>query len=193
MKEKSNVFKYYSLISCIEKLFEKEVITYPTESVFAFGCDPNSYLSVLKLLKIKKRTKHKGFVLVASTYNQIEPYILEKEICYIKKKILFFHWPGNTTFLFPARSNVPKWITGGSSFIAFRISNHYLVQRLCNGFGRPIISTSANISNFSPCRNKSELYNQFGSKIIFLDGKLGSYSRPSKILNIITGEIIRDG
>ncbi|CAL4043638.1 Threonylcarbamoyl-AMP synthase [Buchnera aphidicola (Tetraneura ulmi)] len=193
MKRKCYFFKYYSLNTCIEKLFLKEVITYPTESVFAFGCDPDSYLSTLKLLKIKKRIKNKGFVLVASTYNQIEPYILEKKISFIKKKILFFHWPGNTTFLLPARSTVPEWITGDSSFVAFRISRHYLIQRLCNGFGKPIISTSANISNHPPCRNKKELYTQFGSKIIFLDGKLGLYSKPSKILNLITGEIVRNG
>lgn len=51
------------------------VIAYPTESVYGLGCDPKNLHAVNKILKIKQRSYKKGLILVASSMDQIIPYL----------------------------------------------------------------------------------------------------------------------
>ncbi|WP_343182980.1 Sua5/YciO/YrdC/YwlC family protein [Buchnera aphidicola (Neophyllaphis podocarpi)] len=178
---------------CLYKLYTDEIIAYPTESVFGLGCNPDSKRAIYKLLNIKKRDISKGFILVASNYDQLKPYIEESKISlFIKQRMLFYWSLYNITFLLPAKSTVPFWITGDSSYVAVRISNHISIINLCNYFGKPIISTSANISGKKSCTSEVELIKQFNLNIPLLPGKLGFNNKNSRILNLINGELIRD-
>lgn len=63
-----------------------EIIAYPTESVFALGCDPDNEIAIKKLLSIKKRSWKKGLILITGNYKQIIPYINKNQIEKLKKK-----------------------------------------------------------------------------------------------------------
>lgn len=182
-----------SLKLCIIKLKKKSVIAYPTESVFGLGCDPDSELAVNSLLKLKKRSVKKGFILIAANYNQLIPYLAEEKISIKKKKIMFSYWPGHTSFVIPASYIAPKWLTGSFNSIAVRVSNHIGVKKLCLKFGKPLISTSANICGFSPCKTIEEVKIQFGKNFPILEGKTDNRSNPSEIRDILTGKLIRRG
>ncbi|CAL4325539.1 Threonylcarbamoyl-AMP synthase [Buchnera aphidicola (Protaphis terricola)] len=187
----SKNFHLNSLISCIQHLYSKKVIAYPTESMFGLGCDPDSKKAVRNLLILKKRSIEKGFILVSSNYKQIKKYIDETKISINQKKIMFKLWPGPVTFLLPSNPLVPYWLTGRFNTIAVRISNHFSIIKLCNIFGKPLISTSANFSNMPPCRTKRDVLKNFGEKFPLLNGKIGNEKNPSKIINIIDGKLIR--
>ncbi|QCI21771.1 L-threonylcarbamoyladenylate synthase type 1 TsaC [Buchnera aphidicola (Hyadaphis tataricae)] len=180
-----------SLMYCINMLHEKNVIAYPTESMFGLGCDPNSKNAIMKLLYLKKRNIEKGFILVASNFDQIKMYIDEDNLSKEQKKRMFLHWPGPFTFLLPARSGVPKWLTGKFQTIAVRISAHVSIIELCNAFGSALISTSANITNMHPSKTYKELFNYFGQDFPVLHGKIGNEKYPSTIINITNGNLIR--
>ncbi|XBC38100.1 MAG: Sua5/YciO/YrdC/YwlC family protein [Buchnera aphidicola (Floraphis choui)] len=180
-----------SLYECINKLNNNGIIAYPTESVFGLGCNPNNKCAVTTLLKLKKRKWSKGLILVASHYSQIKSYISEHKLSFQHKKVMFKNWPGPITFLVPARSSVPYWLTGKSNFLAVRISSHISIQQLCNAFGTAIVSTSANLSGLKPCKTYEEIVNQFGKNFPIFHGKLGNNKYPSKIINLISGELIR--
>jgi len=180
-----------SLLYCIKMLHDNNVISYPTESMFALGCDPNSKEAVKKLLNLKKRSIEKGFILVASNFNQVKMYINQNSLSQKQKNKIFLHWPGPFTFLFPASPKVPDWLTGKFNTIALRISAHAEIIKLCNAFGRPLISTSANVSNMTPCFTSEEVFKCFGENFPLLSGKIGSEKNPSKIINIINGKLIR--
>ncbi|NIH41160.1 MAG: L-threonylcarbamoyladenylate synthase type 1 TsaC [Buchnera aphidicola (Periphyllus aceris)] len=185
-----NITFIKSLKYCIKKLNENKVIAYPTESVFGLGCNPDSKNAVKKLLSLKNRNINKGFILISSNYNQLVPYISEKKILNKKKILLenkFF-----LTYLVPAVQGIPVWLTGDSKFIAVRITKNKFIKNLCFIYGKPIISTSANISGYKPCLNNYEIENIFGKNFPILKGFLGDGKRPSKIVNLITGEIVRD-
>jgi L-threonylcarbamoyladenylate synthase len=179
----------FSLKDCVNKLNQNEVIAYPTESVFGLGCNPDSKIAVKKLLSIKNRNINKGFILISCHYSQLIPYIVESKI--LKKKYLLLNKKNFFTYLVPAHSSVPHWLTGNSKFIAVRITQHKLIKDLCFYFKKPIISTSANISGKKPCKTIKEVKNVFGKFFPVLNGLLGNKKKPSKIINLLTGEIVR--
>lgn len=181
-----------SLLYCVKMLHNKNVIAYPTESMFGLGCDPTSEEAVKKLLYLKNRTVEKGFILVASNFNQIKMYINEYDLSEKQKNKIFLHWPGPFTFLLPAKTNTPYWLTGKFNTIAVRISAHIEIIKLCNTFGKALISTSANISNMTPCITREEVFKYFGKNFPLLNGKIGDEKYPSKIVNIMNGKLIRN-
>ncbi|XBC38632.1 MAG: Sua5/YciO/YrdC/YwlC family protein [Buchnera aphidicola (Melaphis rhois)] len=179
------------LSECVNKLKNNDIIAYPTESVFGLGCNPNNKLAVMKLLKLKQRKWNKGLILVASHYGQVKRYVNEHRLSCSHKNIMSKNWPGPITFLLPAKPSVPFWLTGNSKFLAVRVSSHLSIKKLCNAFGNAIISTSANYSGLKPCTTYADIIKQFGKNFPILYGKLGNNKYPSKIINIISGELIR--
>lgn len=176
----------------IQALQNGEVIIYPTEAVYGMGCDPTNQSAVLRLLEIKQRPVEKGLILIAHDYSQLLPFIDDKKIPMYKRADIISRWPGPTTWLLPASKNAPKWITGQHELIAVRVSDHLTVRRICKTFGGAIVSTSANITGEPTITDLASLQEQFKSQIsVIVDEPLGGYDQPSKIINSLTGEILR--
>ncbi|QJC32910.1 Sua5/YciO/YrdC/YwlC family protein [Enterobacteriaceae endosymbiont of Donacia semicuprea] len=172
-----------------------KIIAYPTESVFGLGCDPDNKKAVYNLLTIKKRSIKKGLILVASKYSQLLKYINEKKIIKNQKKKILSTWPGMITWIMPISNNTPYWLIGDFNTIAVRVTNHYIMKKLCDYFGKPIISTSANISGMKPCKTFKEVIKYFSKKnnILIINGKTGGYLKPSEIRDSFTNLVIRKG
>ena len=175
----------------LEAFNQGKVFAYPTEAVFGVGCDPDSEEAVNLLLELKKRPVEKGLILVAKDYSQLLPYVDDSAIPMDRRTEIFSSWPGPVTWLLPASSNAPFWITGGSALIAVRVSAHPVVQSLCARFGRPLVSTSANISGEPPAKNQKEVKMQFADAVICVDGPLGNSAKPTTIKNGLNGQTIR--
>lgn len=177
----------------ISDLKNQKVIAYPTESVFGLGCDPDSEIAVKNILKIKKRSWKKGFIIVASEYKQVRKYIDQDIFNNIDKKKIFSRWPGPTTWLLPANINTPKWLTGNSNSLAVRISAFRIIRIICSSFGKAIISTSANLSIQNPARTAKEVRDKLGNKFNILDEKVEGKDHPCEIIDAISGKFIRMG
>ncbi|PPI88568.1 L-threonylcarbamoyladenylate synthase type 1 TsaC [Candidatus Pantoea edessiphila] len=182
-----------SLKHCVKELYLGGIIIYPTEAVFGFGCDPENKTAVEKLIFLKNRSLNKGFILISNDYNQLKSYVDEYKISSIKRDYMFSYWPGPTTFIVPASRQTPIWLTGKFDSLAIRVSNHPGIKALCNKFGKPIISTSANLANQKPCRTFEDVIKKFGKSFPILLGETYGLKRPSEIRNIITGDLIRKG
>lgn len=176
----------------IQILQQGGLIAYPTEAVIGLGCDPDNEDAVHKLLAVKKRSVDKGLILVAKTYSQLLPYVDDAKIPMHMRTEIFSSWPGPVTWLLPAAKQAPKWLTGDSDFIAVRVSQHPVVGQLCELFGKPLISTSANVSGGQPAINSQQLYQQFDKSLLLVDGTLGGENKPSQIRHGISGQTIRD-
>ena len=176
----------------IEALLRGELVVYPTEAVWGIGCDPDNEEAVLKLLEAKQRPVEKGLILVAQNVSQCTDYFDYEAVPIEKRAEIFSSWPGPVTWLLPAKSTAPKWVTGGSDFIAIRVSDHPTIQRMCKAFNKPIVSTSANITGTPVCEKLEEAKEVFGDKVAFyVDEALGGNTKPSVIKHSITGEIFR--
>jgi L-threonylcarbamoyladenylate synthase len=176
----------------IETLQQGELIAYPTEAVYGLGCDPDNEYAVNKILALKKRSVDKGLILVAKTYSQLLPYVDDEKIPPHMRTEIFSSWPGSVTWLLPAARQSPRWVTGNSDLIAVRVSQHLVVSQLCELFGKPLISTSANIAGTQPAINVQQLYQQFDKTLLLVDGALGGANKPSQIRHGVSGQTIRD-
>lgn len=182
-----------SLTQCVNQLRQAAVIAYPTEAVFGLGCDPDNEAAVMKLLALKRRPVEKGLILIAADYQQLAPYIDDDQLSAEQRQRMFSRWPGPVTWVLPAHVSTPGWLTGQFSSLAVRVSNHPDVVSLCNAFGKPLVSTSANLTGLPPCRNVAEVLAQFGESFPVFYGETGGRQNPSEIRDVLTGELIRQG
>ena len=169
------------------------VVAYPTEGVWGLGCDPRDEEAVLRLLAIKQRTLDKGLILIASHLEQLRPFLDIAAMPIDNLAAVLASWPGPYTWVMPASSDAPKWITGAHAGIAVRISAHPPVVDLCNAFGGALVSTSANLSGQPAPRTRMGLDPALLSQVEgVLHGETGGRSAPSLIHDALTGASLRD-
>lgn len=166
------------------------LIAYPTEAVWGLGCDPFNAQAVLRLLAVKRRPMHKGVILIASSVKQVEPYL--QLLTAEQYQQVTTSWPGPYTWVVPVPKDFPVWLRGAHDSVAIRVSAHAGVQALCETYGGPIVSTSANRSAQPPARSAWEIIKTFGGGIDYiLSGQLGGQRQPTLIRDARTGDILR--
>jgi L-threonylcarbamoyladenylate synthase len=166
-----------------------KVVAYPTEAVYGLGCDPFNQQAVTNLFHVKQRPMEKGVILVAASVEQIEEWI--DLIGADWQQQVLGTWPGPVTWVLPLKKPMPNWITGGRNTVAIRVSNHPVVQELCQQFGGPIVSTSANVTNNPPAKSCKEVVREFADSLFCISAELGELSKPTQIRDAMSGEILR--
>lgn len=144
--------------------------------------------AVEKILKLKGRTADKGLILIAANRNQLRPYATRASIEAAWHK---GRWPGPVTWVLPAAKTCPKWLTGGRGSVAVRITAHPGAAKLCKQAGMALVSTSANRSGNNPAKTAAECEAVFGKRVCVLEGKIGARKRPSTLIDLASGTILR--
>lgn len=169
---------------------EGGVIAYPTEAVWGLGCDPWNPRAVDYLLQIKERPLHKGVILLAANFAQVEPLV--KHLSNAQIMLLKSSWPGPVTWLIPNNGLVPDWICGQHAAFALRVTDHPVAAALAKAVGKPIVSTSCNPSTRPPARSIHQVRKYFPTELdMILPGPLGGNKNPSEIRDLLTGNIFR--
>ncbi len=165
------------------------VIAYPTEAVYGLGCDPLNQAAVERLLTIKQRPVDKGLILIASRLDQLRPFVqpLTREI----RQRLDETWPGPVTWLLPANPATPRWLRGRHESLALRVTAHPLAAALCEAFGGPIVSTSANPAGRPPARTALQARIRCPGIDLIVKGDTGHLTRPTAIRDAVTGRVLR--
>ncbi|TKB46964.1 threonylcarbamoyl-AMP synthase [Ferrimonas sediminicola] len=183
-----------TLQSGARKMAEGEVIAYATEAVFGLGCDPDNREAVMRLLAIKQRPVEKGLILLAADVDQLRPYVDFDALSDAQRQRVFDSWPGPYTWVVPAKPGVPEWITGQFQSVAVRVTAHPQAADLARLFGKPMVSTSANLSGDEPGRSVAEVQHTLSGRVAgVVDSQVGDSLSPSTIINAITGETLRAG
>ncbi|MFQ2224187.1 Sua5/YciO/YrdC/YwlC family protein [Aeromonas enteropelogenes] len=176
----------------VAALRQEGVIAYATEAVFGLGCDPDSEPAVQRLLAIKQRPVEKGLILIAADLAQLQDYIDLDQLSDEQRQRVEVSWPGPFTWIMPAKPNTPSWLTGQFDTLAVRVTAHPQVQALCRAFGKPLVSTSANLTGEEPARRVADIGELLASQLAYiLPGEVGGQANPSEIKDARTGAIIR--
>ncbi|QSX33714.1 threonylcarbamoyl-AMP synthase [Shewanella avicenniae] len=170
------------------------VIAYPTEAVFGLGCDPDNLAAVQRILDIKQRPWEKGLIMVADTFEQLRPYLDLTNITEAQLAHAHQYWPGPFTFIFPAKQSLSTLVRGKFDTVAVRVSAHPVVKTLCQTVGKPLISTSANPAGEDPALDSDTIQQMFGDTLdAVVVGELGEQRQPSTIIDIRSGNVLRQG
>jgi len=170
------------------------ILAYPTEAVYGLGCNPWDRTAVQRLLAIKRRPEHKGLILIAVDFAQLEPFVEPLELDADRMQAVLATWPGPNTWLLPARAGTPGWLRGRHTTLAVRVTAHPVAAALCAAVGSALVSTSANISERPPARTPLQVRSALGlgPRIdLVLAGRCGTHTRPSTIRDGRTGTVIR--
>jgi len=179
-------------LDAITHLQAGNVIAYATEAVFGLGCDPDDEAAVHKLLAIKQRPVDKGLILIAADWSQLTAYVDDERLTDVALRRVLASWPGPFTWVMPALPTTPRWLTGRFDSLAVRVTAHPQVRALCLAYGKPLVSTSANLSGEAPCRSAAEVWAQLGGRVDYvLPGAVGGATNPSQIRDACTGEVLR--
>ncbi|MEN6586456.1 MAG: Sua5/YciO/YrdC/YwlC family protein [Sulfuricella sp.] len=165
------------------------VIAYPTESCYGLGCDPSNRRAVMKLLRLKGRPQRKGLILIGSDFSQLQPYAASLSAA--QWRTIAPCWPGPVTWILPAARNTPVWLRGSHESIAVRVSAHPPAARLCRVLGMALVSTSANRTGMVPARSYRQCVRQFGEQVVVVPGQIGRRRRPSTIMDLASGGVVR--
>ncbi len=178
----------------VEALNKGKVIAYPTEGVFGLGCDPDDESAIKTLLAIKQRPVEKGLILIAASYEQLMPYIDDSQLSSIQREQIQKSWPGPVTWVMPKGKKSSVYISGEFDTVAVRVTDHPLVIQLCREFGKPIISTSANLTQQPACKTTEEVTEQLGqTEVVIIAGETGGRDKPSEIKDSRTMATLRQG
>jgi len=131
------------LQNALDVLKSGGVILYPTDTVWGIGCDATNPEAIEKIYQIKKRAESKSLIVLLDSDHKLDRYI--KDVPDVAWEIIE-HSTRPTTIIYPEAIFLPKNLVAEDGTIAIRIINEDFCKKLIHKFGKPIVSTSANIS-----------------------------------------------
>lgn len=183
----------------INELKKGAIMLYPTDTVYAIGCDLNVKSAVQRVRALKQLANDKPLTFLCSSLSNIAEYARVTDEAYRLMKHLI---PGPYTFLLPATKLVPKLVINPKrKTTGIRVPDNNICQALLKSLGNPIISTSAHLDEeedediVTPVE-KARLFDQFDKLVDII---VDDYSEPGfKVSTIIDftedePEIIREG
>ena len=121
------------------------VILYPTDTVYAIGCDLSNKSAIQKVRRIKQLSNEKPLTFLCSSLSNIAQYAQVSDRAYRIMKHLV---PGPYTFLLPATKLVPKLVMSPKrKTTGIRVPDRLICQELLQALGNPIISSSAHLAD----------------------------------------------
>ena len=178
------------------------VMLYPTDTVYAIGCDINSKSAIQQVRRLKQLSNDKPLTFLCSSLSNIAQYAYVKDPAYRLMRRLI---PGPFTFILPATKLVPKLVLNPKrKTTGIRVPDHALCQALLSELDRPIISTSARLSEgthsaffdeYGP-NNAPELFDAFEGLVdIIVDIEQEPTHTASTVIDLCqeTPDILRKG
>ncbi len=175
------------------------VMLYPTDTVYAIGCDLKSKQGVDRVRQIKRMSNDKPLTFLCQSLSNISEYAVVSDPAYRLMKHLI---PGTYTFILPATKLVPKLVQDPKrKTTGIRVPKHPLCQILLESLGNPIISASAHIQDddgYQPTLGveKARLFDHLEKLVdIIIDDGSESGMEGSTILDMTIDppEVIREG
>ena len=167
--------KNNNINQAIEILKSGGIGIFPTDTVYGIGCDFSNTVSLNNLYKAKVRDYSKPINILVSRKDMIYKYV--KNVSSIEETLINKFWPGPLTIIFNKTDLVPDLLTSGLNTVGIRMPNNKVCLDLIDIFGKPLATSSANISNEEPTNYINEnLIKKFKNKVDFIldSGKIDS-------------------
>ena len=135
-------------------LKEKKTILYPTDTVWGLGCDATENDAVAKIYQLKNRVASKSLIILVNDIAMLQKYVVVP----IKALEILKETKKPTTIIYQnPKGLAEKVISKEDNSVAIRIVQDEFCQELIKKFGKPIVSTSANVSGAPTPKSFSEI------------------------------------
>ena len=131
------------ITQCVNTLNNGGLILYPTDTVWGIGCDATNAEAVKRVYQLKQRDDSKALIVLIDNADHIDHYVVDvpaiaRELIDVAVKPL--------TIIYEGAYNLAPNLLGDEDSVGIRIPNDEFCHQLCARFGKPIVSTSANVS-----------------------------------------------
>ncbi len=129
--------------SAIEVLRSGGVLIYPTDTIWGIGCDATNEGAVARVFDMKQRSESKSLIILVDSLAMLKQYVPEfPEI--IHSFLQKAERP--TTVIYNNPRGLAPNVVAQDDTVAIRMVKHEFCEKLIHEFGKPLVSTSANIS-----------------------------------------------
>jgi L-threonylcarbamoyladenylate synthase len=187
-----NKYIYHEINNAALHLKQGNVVIYPTDTLWAIGCTADNDKAIEKIFNIKKRNIKKSFIILVDSLYLLDQliYLSNKE-----RKIINKYKKPLTIIYNKIKTNhsISQLLINKNKTLAIRVTKNFFCKKIINILQKPIISTSANISNSGilpdsynkiPCIIKNKV-----DYIVNLYKKKKFY-KPSTIVKVDNNKII---
>lgn len=157
--------KVDELLKLSKEDLKGKLICFPTDTVYGVGFLFNDEIACQKLYEIKKRDFKKPLANLASSVDDIIPYIDECSDSVMK--MIKKYWPGALTIIFNKNQNQNILINKDVKTIGFRVPNSQIALKILKKFGI-MATTSVNLSGDAPLNDYQEIIKYFGNQIDYI-------------------------
>lgn len=182
--------------TAVEIIKKGGVVIYPTDTVYAIGCDIHNQKAVEKVCRLKNIQPGKiNLSFICQDLSHISEYTkaLPTNVFKLMKQVL----PGPYTFILNASNNVPNILHTKKKTIGIRVPDNKIIHLLIEELGNPILSTSIKNDDeiLEYTTDPEEIYERYKNLVdVIIDGGFGG-NEASTILDCTTSEIevVREG
>ena len=179
----------------VNVLLSGGIIIYPTDTVYAVGCDLFNRKAVEKLCLFRGiKPNRLTLSFICSGLSNISDYVKRLETSQFK--ILKKSLPGPFTYIFEASSNVPKILGSEKKTVGIRVPDHNIPIEIVNKLSRPLISSSLKGDHEEIYfQDPEEIFEIFHKRVdLIIDGDTGGLE-PSTVVDFTQEPpaIIRQG
>ncbi len=176
----------------VETLRDGGIIIYPTDTVYAIGCDALNNQAIDRICTLKSMKSAKtNLTIICQDISEVTQYA---KFGNQEFKVMKSNMPGPFTFIFPALSKLPKAFKGRRT-VGIRIPDNVIARRIVEVFGHPILSTSVEGSDEDYMCEPELLAETYANDVdIIIDAGRGKMLT-STVVDCTGGgfEIIREG
>ena len=171
----------------IKLLKEGKLVITPTDTVYGIMADATNDDAVKKVYEAKKRSFDKSLIVLVNSVEMLNDYVLKVDDK--AKEIIDKYWPGPLTILFKKNDKLSKYVSN-NEYVGVRNPDNEILQEILKEFKKPLVSTSANISNQDVITSVDLIPDELLEKIDYvLDGG-ELFNESSTIIKIEDDEII---
>jgi L-threonylcarbamoyladenylate synthase len=181
----------------VQSLQRGGIVVYPTDTAYGLAVDATNGRAVRKLYQLKGRQFKKPIHVICPINRSISEIV---DLNPVARKLMKKFWPGPLTIILPLRAKGKSWqmLSAGMGTLGVRSPDNLIAQMLYKALGRPITTTSANVSGKPNCYAVSAVKRQFAKSKqkpdYYLDGGQLRFNRPSTVVSTINHvKILREG
>ncbi len=168
----------------LKVLKEGGIILYPTDTVWGIGCDATNEEAVSKVFALKQRNDSKSLITLAADMNMVAAHV--KEIPEMAEALESVS-DKPMTIIYPQAMGLAPNVPAEDGSIAIRIPKNDFCIGLIRRLGRPIVSTSANISGTPAPSTFAQITSDIRDAVDFIvdpSMEKGATHRPSSIIKL---------
>ncbi|MFD2585808.1 L-threonylcarbamoyladenylate synthase [Croceitalea marina] len=178
------------LNNCLKALKNGEIILYPTDTVWAIGCDATNNEAVKKIDALKKRALNDTLICLVSSQAMLERYVESvPDVAYDIMDLA----TKPTTIIFDKPKDLAESLVASDNTIAIRVASDKFCRYVINKFAKPIVSTSANVSGFPTPKNFKAISNEILTGVDYVVNlhQEKENSSPSSIIKLSNNGIVK--